>query len=172
MFRWDREPGGRRWVLPHGSGQLGSANVHVTLQWLCIVQHQRGPGREGTWTCNGTFNGTLKPACFSLHNPSHLIARFIISCWAWTSTQTSHSLQSARSRATPLHLRRRWTWSRVRRINDCHNSLLLDLISAAAKEMKKQDRTRSFYILWFWFSFGISEHNLFLLKRITSANNS
>ncbi len=72
------------------------------------------------------YSNSQQTASFPLHDPSHPVTRCTISCWAWTWTPTSRSLQSVRSRLTPPHLRRRWTPSQVRRINDCHNSLLLD----------------------------------------------
>lgn len=48
------------------------------------------------------------------HNPSHLITRFIISCWASTWTPTCRSRLLVESRTTRLSLRRRWTLSQVR----------------------------------------------------------
>lgn len=95
------------------------------------------------------YNSQLS-ASFCPHNPSHLLTRFIISCWAWTWIQTCRSLQSVVSRASPQHLRRRWMLLQVFRANYCHKLLLLDFILAVSKGIKTgQDMIIADTAIWF-----------------------
>lgn len=77
MLSWDREPGRRRRVPPHGPGQLGPADVHVPLQRLRAVQHERRPSRKGGWTPShyGTQN---PPGVSSPISPHHQVHNFML----------------------------------------------------------------------------------------------